>query len=242
MRCAHHRAFIHRIRARPRASSSSENNDNKNARRKRKREVKVTVKDKEILRYSVPNFFPDFINDFNPEDAEETMEEIGRRSRREGKEGDLDDENEDENEEDNEKKMIYVWKKGMELEERKVVRENQEKIDALYPKMKKSEEEEDSDDSKSPRREAREILGDFARTRFEEETENEQKYAGVQSMLSKALLFATVFAYALGLVLTTHRGVVDLSSPAPIECERGEVECDEKMLPERVEVFVREER
>ena len=50
------------------------------------------------------------------------------------------------------------------------------------------------------------------------------------------------FAYALGLVLTTHRGVVDLSSPAPIECERGEVECDEKMLPERVEVFVREER
>ena len=61
-------------------------------------------------------------------------------------------------------------------------------------------------------------------------------------MLSKALLFATVFAYALGLVLTTHRGVVDLSSPAPIECEREEVECDEKMLPERVEVFVREER
>ena len=56
------------------------------------------------------------------------------------------------------------------------------------------------------------------------------------------MLFATVFAYALGLVLTTHRGVVDLSSPAPIECERGEVECDEKMLPERVEVFVREER
>jgi hypothetical protein len=44
------------------------------------------------------------------------------------------------------------------------------------------------------------------------------------------------------LVLTTHRGVVDLSSPAPIECEREEVECDEKMLPERVEVFVREER
>ena len=241
MRCAHHRAFIHRIIVRPRASSTSENNDNKNAQRKRKREVKVTVKDKEILRYSVPNFFPDFMNDFNPEDAEETMEEIGRRSRRGGKEGDLDDENEDENEEDNEKKMIYVWKKGMELEERKVVRENQEKIDALYPKMKMSSDD-DSDDSKSPRRDAREILGDFARTRFEEETENEQKYAGVQSMLSKALLFATVFAYALGLVLTTHRGVVDLSSPAPIECERGEVECDEKMLPERVEVFVREER
>ena len=214
----------------------------------------MTVKDKEILRYSIPNFFPDFMNDFNPEDAKETMEEIGRNRPREGKEGDLDDENEDENREednekkdkdnekkDNEKKMIYVWKKGMELEERKVVRENQEKIDALYPKKKMSSDD-DSDDSKSPRREAREILGDFARTRFEEETENEQKYAGVQSMLSKALLFATVFAYALGLVLTTHRGVVDLSSPAPIECERGEVECDEKMLPERVEVFVREER
>ena len=204
--------------------------------------MKVTVKDKEILRYSIPNFFPDFINDFNPEDAEETMEEIGRNRPRGKEEGDLDDENEDGNrEEDNEKKMIYVWKKGMELEERKVVRENQEKIDALYPKKKMSSND-DSDDSKSPRREAREILGDFARTRFEEETENEQKYAGVQSMLSKALLFATVFAYALGLVLTTHRGVVDLSSPAPIECERGEVECDEKMLPERVEVFVREER
>ena len=190
--------------------------------------MKVTVKDKEILRYSVPNFFPDFINDFNPEDAEETMEEIGRNRPREGKERNV-DENEDENEEENEKKMIYVWKKGMELEERKVVRENQEKIDALYPKMKKSEEEEDSDDSKSPRRDAREILGDFARSRFEE-TENEQKYAGpIQSMLSKALLFATVFAYALGLVLTTHRGVVDLSSPAPIECERGEARCDEEM-------------
>jgi hypothetical protein len=205
--------------------------------------VKVTVKEKEILRYSIPNFFPDFMNDdFNPEDAKETMEEIGRNRPREGKEGNVDDENEDENREDNEKKMIYVWKKGMELEERKVVRENQEKIDALYPKKKKMSSDDDSDDSKSPRREAREILGDFARTRFEEETENEQKYAGVQSMLSKALLFATVFAYALGLVLTTHRGVVDLSSPAPIECERGEVECDEKMLPERVEVFVREER
>ena len=98
----------------------------------------MTVKDKEILRYSIPNFFPDFMNDFNPEDAKETMEEIGRNRPREGKEGDLDDENEDENrEEDNEKKMIYVWKKGMELEERKVVRENQEKIDALYPKKKK---------------------------------------------------------------------------------------------------------
>ncbi|CAL6442295.1 unnamed protein product [Bathycoccus prasinos] len=180
------------------------------------------------------------MNDFNPEDAEETMEEIGRNRPREGKERNV-DENEDENEEENEKKMIYVWKKGMELEERKVVRENQEKIDALYPKKKMSSDD-DSDDSKSPRREAREILGDFARTRFEEETENEQKYAGPQSMLSKALLFATVFAYALGLVLTTHRGVVDLSSPAPIECERGEVECDEKMLPERVEVFVREAR
>mgnify|MGYP003326083637 CR=1 FL=1 len=90
----------------------------------------MTVKDKEILRYSIPNFFPDFMNDFNPEDAEETMEEIGRNRPAEGKEGDVDDENEDENrEEDNEKKMIYVWKKGMELEERKVVRENQEKIE-----------------------------------------------------------------------------------------------------------------
>ena len=38
----------------------------------------MTVKEKEILRYSIPNFFPDFMNDdFNPEDAKETMEEIG---------------------------------------------------------------------------------------------------------------------------------------------------------------------
>ena len=51
--------------------------------------MKVTVKDKEILRYSIPNFFPDFINDFNPEDAEETMEEIGRNGPRGNEEGDL---------------------------------------------------------------------------------------------------------------------------------------------------------
>ena len=58
------------------------------------------------------------------------------------------------------------------------------------------------------------------------------------SIASQLLLFATVFAYAVGFAVTTHRGVVDLSTPAPIECEKSDAECTEETLPKRVEVFV----
>ena len=44
---------------------------------------------------------------------------------------------------------IYVWKRGIALEEQTVVRENQAKIDALYPKTLTKEGKESSSSSSS---------------------------------------------------------------------------------------------
>ena len=134
---------------------------------------------------------------------------------------------------------IYVWKRGIALEEQTVVRENQAKIDALYPKTLTKEGKESSSSS-SPsslyhrrrRVDARDILRTYAKTREEEDALKQT------SIASQLLLFATVFAYAVGFAVTTHRGVVDLSTPAPIECEKSDAECTEETLPKRVEVFV----
>ena len=141
------------------------------------------------------------------------------------------------NTEDKAKKeeKIYVWKRGIALEEKKVPRENQAKIDALYPKTTTTKEKESS--SLYYRRvDARDILRTYAKTREEEDALLLSKQP--TSIASKLLLFATVFAYAVGFALTTHRGVVDLSPPAPIECEKSDAECTEETLPKRVEVFV----
>jgi len=124
-----------------------------------------------------------------------------------------------------------------------VVRENQAKIDALYPKTLTKEGKESSSSSSSSslyhrrrRVDARDILRTYAKTREEEDALLLSKQP--TSIASKLLLFATVFAYAVGFALTTHRGVVDLSLPAPIECEKSDAECTEETLPKRVEVFV----
>ena len=135
---------------------------------------------------------------------------------------------------------IYVWKRGIALEEQTVVRENQAKIDALYPKTLTKEGKESSSSSSSSsslyhrrrRVDARDILRTYAKTREEEDALKQT------SIASQLLLFATVFAYAVGFAVTTHRGVVDLSTPAPIECEKSDAECTEETLPKRVEVFV----
>ena len=133
---------------------------------------------------------------------------------------------------------IYVWKRGIALEEKMVVRENQAKIDALYPKTLTKEGKESSSSSSSSlyhrrrRVDARDILRTYAKTREEEDALKQT------SIASQLLLFATVFAYAVGFAVTTHRGVVDLSTPAPIECEKSDAECTEETLPKRVEVFV----
>ena len=134
---------------------------------------------------------------------------------------------------------IYVWKRGIALEEQTVVRENQAKIDALYPKTLTKEGKESSSSSPSSslyhrrrRVDARDILRTYAKTREEEDALKQT------SIASQLLLFATVFAYAVGFAVTTHRGVVDLSTPAPIECEKSDAECTEETLPKRVEVFV----
>ena len=145
------------------------------------------------------------------------------------------------NTEDKAKKeeKIYVWKRGIALEEKMVVRENQAKIDALYPKTLTKEGKESSSSSSSSslyhrrrRVDARDILRTYAKTREEEDALKQT------SIASQLLLFATVFAYAVGFAVTTHRGVVDLSTPAPIECEKSDAECTEETLPKRVEVFV----
>ena len=145
------------------------------------------------------------------------------------------------NTEDKAKKeeKIYVWKRGIALEEQTVVRENQAKIDALYPKTLTKEGKESSSSSSSSslyhrrrRVDARDILRTYAKTREEEDALKQT------SIASQLLLFATVFAYAVGFAVTTHRGVVDLSTPAPIECEKSDAECTEETLPKRVEVFV----
>ena len=134
---------------------------------------------------------------------------------------------------------IYVWKRGIALEEKTVIRENQAKIDALYPKTLTKEGKESSSSSSSSslyhrrrRVDARDILRTYAKTREEEDALKQT------SIASQLLLFATVFAYAVGFAVTTHRGVVDLSTPAPIECEKSDAECTEETLPKRVEVFV----
>ena len=131
---------------------------------------------------------------------------------------------------------IYVWKRGIALEEQTVVRENQAKIDALYPKTLTKEGKESSSSSslyhRRRRVDARDILRTYAKTREEEDALKQT------SIASQLLLFATVFAYAVGFAVTTHRGVVDLSTPAPIECEKSDAECTEETLPKRVEVFV----
>ena len=178
----------------------------KNGRRRRRREKNIANESKNNKRFpsrmSFPDVFPDFtVSEVEPE---ESMEDVGRKGRSEEK--------------------IYVWKRGIALEEKKVPRENQAKIDALYPKKEK-------DKAPASFRDARDILRTYAKSREEEMLEP-------TSIMSKALLFATVFAYALGLVLTTHRGVVDLSPPAPIECEKSDAECTRETLPKRVEVFV----
>jgi len=199
--------------------SSSDDDDGKKKKKKKNRTVKITVKGEEVIRYAIPNFFPD-LNDvaFEPE---ETIEEIGRRRPPE-----------EEEEEEEEEKKIYVWKRGMELEEKKVVRENQAKIDALYnPPSALKTTSTTREEKRERREETKDILGKYAKAKEEETRET-------PSMASRALLFATVFAYALGLVLTTHRGVVDLSTPAPMECEAGDAACTKETLPKRVEVFV----
>ena len=202
------------------SSGDDESDDGKKKKKKNNnRMVKITVKGEEVIRYAIPNFFPD-LNDvaFEPE---ETIEEIGRRPKPE----------EDSEEEE---KKIYVWKRGMELEEKKVVRENQAKIDALYnpPSTLKTSTSTTIREAKRERREeTKDILGKYAKAKEEETRET-------PSVASRALLFATVFAYALGLVLTTHRGLVDLSTPAPMECEAGDAACTKETLPKRVEVFV----
>ncbi len=130
---------------------------------------------------------------------------------------------------------IYVWKRGIALEEKTVVRENQAKIDALYPKTLTKEGKESCSSSSLYRRrrvDARDILRKYVKTREEEDALKQT------SIASQLLLFATVFAYAVGFAVTTHRGVVDLSTPAPIECEKSDAECTEETLPKRVEVFV----
>ena len=128
---------------------------------------------------------------------------------------------------------IYVWKRGIALEEKTVVRENQAKIDALYPKKEGKESSSSSSLYHRRRRvDARDILRTYAKTREEEDALKQT------SIASQLLLFATVFAYAVGFAVTTHRGVVDLSTPAPIECEKSDAECTEETLPKRVEVFV----
>tara|TARA_B100001769_G_scaffold273814_1_gene270804 strand:+ start:36 stop:557 length:522 start_codon:yes stop_codon:yes gene_type:complete len=147
---------------------------------------------------------------------------------------------EEKNTEDDDAKKeekIYVWKRGIALEEKTVVRENQAKIDALYPKTLTKEGKESSSSSSSlyhrrSRVDARDILRTYAKTREEEDALKQT------SIASQLLLFATVFAYAVGFAVTTHRGVVDLSTPAPIECEKSDAECTEETLPKRVEVFV----
>ena len=148
---------------------------------------------------------------------------------------------EEKNTEDDDAKKeekIYVWKRGIALEEQTVVRENQAKIDALYPKTLTKEGKESSSSSSSSlyhrrrRVDARDILRKYAKTREEEDALKQT------SIASQLLLFATVFAYAVGFAVTTHRGVVDLSTPAPIECEKSDAECTEETLPKRVEVFV----
>ena len=145
---------------------------------------------------------------------------------------------EEKNTEDDDAKKeekIYVWKRGIALEEKTVVRENQAKIDALYPKTLTKEGKESSSSSLYRRRrrvDARDILRKYAKTREEEDALKQT------SIASQLLLFATVFAYAVGFAVTTHRGVVDLSTPAPIECEKSDAECTEETLPKRVEVFV----
>jgi len=195
----------------------SSSDDDGKKKKKKNRMVKITVKGEEVIRYAIPNFFPD-LNDvaFEPE---ETIEEIGRRRP-------------PEEEEEEEEKKIYVWKRGMELEEKKVVRENQAKIDALYnPPSALKTTSTTREEKRERREETKDILGKYAKAKEEETRET-------PSMASRALLFATVFAYALGLVLTTHRGVVDLSTPAPMECEAGDAACTKETLPKRVEVFV----
>ena len=159
----------------------------------------------------------------------------GRRRRRKRKRK-SNDTNEDDKEDDKEDKeeKIYVWKRGIALEEKKVPRENQAKIDALYPKTTTKEKESSS--LYYRRVDARDILRTYAKTREEEDALLLSKQP--TSIASKLLLFATVFAYAVGFALTTHRGVVDLSPPAPIECEKSDAECTEETLPKRVEVFV----
>jgi hypothetical protein len=203
----------------PSSSGDDDESDGKKKKKNNNRMVKITVKGEEVIRYAIPNFFPD-LNDvaFEPE---ETIEEIGRRPKPE----------EEEDSEEEEKK-IYVWKRGMELEEKKVVRENQAKIDALYNPPSALKTSTSTREAKRERREeTKDILGKYAKAKEEETRET-------PSMASRALLFATVFAYALGLVLTTHRGVVDLSTPAPMECEAGDATCTKETLPKRVEVFV----
>ena len=201
------------------SSGDDESDDGKKKKKKKNnRMVKITVKGEEVIRYAIPNFFPD-LNDvaFEPE---ETIEEIGRPPP-------------PEEEDSEEEKKIYVWKRGMELEEKKVVRENQAKIDALYnpPSALKTPTTTTREVKRERREETKDILGKYAKAKEEETRET-------PSMASRALLFATVFAYALGLVLTTHRGVVDLSTPAPMECEAGDAACTKETLPKRVEVFV----
>ena len=142
---------------------------------------------------------------------------------------------EDDDDDDKAKKeeKVYVWKRGIALEEKTVVRENQAKIDALYPKKEGKESSSSSSLYHRRRRvDARDILRTYAKTREEEDALKQT------SIASQLLLFATVFAYAVGFAVTTHRGVVDLSTPAPIECEKSDAECTEETLPKRVEVFV----
>ncbi len=161
-----------------------------------------------------------------------TMEDAHGRRRRRRKSNDTNEEDDEDKEE-----KIYVWKRGIALEEKKVPRENQAKIDALYPKTTTTTKEKESSSSLYYRRvDARDILRTYAKTREEEDALLLSKQP--TSIASKLLLFATVFAYAVGFALTTHRGVVDLSPPAPIECEKSDAECTEETLPKRVEVFV----
>jgi len=159
---------------------------------------RITIRDKEVLRYELPNFFPDF----NPTPLESrieagTRDELGGSASGERK---------------RKKNKSYVWKRG--------VLAGTERSDPLDVIKRSRDESYDDNDDDATTPTGRRTIPPPPRRAVDEEYARRGGGAG-----SGALAGLTLFFYVVALALTTSRAYFDGGEmiPAPIdaETERG---------------------
>jgi hypothetical protein len=169
--------------------SRTEAKEKKKKNEKKKRNVRITIKGEEVLRYTLPNFFPDFVPDDDFLSSSVPIEELGKDSTAKETIGGDDDGS------GGRSGSIYVWS----------------------PFGHRGTRAKTSSSSSSTQTTEKKTTRDILNEKMD------QADRADQSLVSKMLIFSTVFIYSIGLVLSVHRGFVDLGEPAMMVTERDEV-------------------